>query len=289
MANRIGQDGGDQNVALQPQTARKALNDSHFLVVGMARNCAAHLATDIVRLNAALVGTRSVRWLVIESDSTDASPAVLANLQQTTPGFYARSLGRLDAQIPSRPMRIAHCRNAALSEIRSNPAFAGVDYVMMADLDGLNLRITAAAIASCWHFDGWDMVAANQLAPYYDVWALRHPLWSPNDCWAQFRFYAERGMDQQAALFACVYSRMLVIPPQSRWIEVESAFGGLAIYRRAALDAGAYTGSNPDGTECCEHVPFHRALRANGARLFINPALINADWTEHSAPLRGQG
>ncbi len=274
-------------MALQQHGGRKSFADSHFVVVGMARNCERHLETDIARLAAALAGARSVRWLVIESDSTDTTPACLQRLQQARPGFHYKSLGQLAERIPSRPMRIAHCRNAALAELRGNPAFAGVDYVVMADLDGLNQLISPAAIASCWNFDGWDMVGANQRAPYYDVWALRHPMWSPNDCWHQYNFYAARGMAQQAALFACVYSRMLVIAPQSPWIEVESAFGGLAIYRRAVLDNGAYAGVGGDGAECCEHVPFHRALRAAGARLFINPALINAEWTEHSQALRG--
>lgn len=277
---------GGKIVAAEYQGRHKALKDSNFIVVGMARNCAGHLESDIARLALALVGARSVRWLVIESDSTDATGAKLQQIAQSRPGFHFKSLGRLADRMPSRPIRIAHCRNAALAEIRTNPAFADADYVIMADLDGVNLLINADAIASCWRSHVWDMVAANQLAPYYDVWALRHPLWSPNDCWQQYRYFTERGMAQQAALFACVYSRMLMVSPQSSWIEVESAFGGLAIYRRAVIETGQYAGMHADGAECCEHVPFHRTLRANGARLFINPALINADWNEHSQPLR---
>jgi hypothetical protein len=74
---------------------------------------------------------------------------------------------------------------------------------------------------------------------------------------------------------------MAQLNPQAEWIEVESAFGGLAIYRREALLEGRYNGVR-DGEGICEHVPLHAELRAKGRRIFINPALINANRTDHS-------
>mgnify|MGYP002651887698 CR=1 FL=1 len=268
--------------------SRKPLQDSAVLIVGLARDCAAHLEFDVRRLSAAFAGAREVRWLVVESDSRDATPRQLERLG-TGGRFHVRCLGALEPGIPSRAARIAHCRNVYLDAIRADPAFAHVDYVVVADLDGINTLVTRQGVESCWMRDDWDMVAANQRAPYYDVWALRHPVWSPNDCWAQVRWFTARGMDRQAALFACVYARMIPIAAHEPWIEVDSAFGGLAIYRRemfAAERDARYNGLTRDGAEICEHVPFHHTLRDEGARLFINPALINAGWTEHSAPLR---
>ena len=43
-------------------------------------------------------------------------------------------------------------------------------------------------------------------------------------------------------------------------------------------------GEYDDGEEICEHVPFNQKLRKSGAKLFINPRLINANITEHSEP-----
>jgi hypothetical protein len=89
-------------------------------------------------------------------------------------------------------------------------------------------------------------------------------------------------MAREAATFAAVYARMVTIPQDGEWIEVDSAFGGLAIYRRDCLRHARYIGLNKTGREICEHVPFHMALRKRGSRIFVNPKLINCAYTEHS-------
>jgi hypothetical protein len=74
---------------------------------------------------------------------------------------------------------------------------------------------------------------------------------------------------------------MITIPEDSDWIEVDSAFGGFAIYRRSSLaDTAAY-----EGVEC-EHVTFHDHIRRNGGRIFINPKLINGVESGHSEWVR---
>ena len=75
---------------------------------------------------------------------------------------------------------------------------------------------------------------------------------------------------------------MIEIPENSEWIEVDSAFGGLAIYKRDAIFGQFYIGINSTGSETCEHVSFHKELRSLGKKIFINPALINGGLNEHS-------
>lgn len=261
--------------------------DAEVLVVGLARNVARTLAADVARLGAALQGFRAVHWLLVESDSDDDTLGTLRALQRAHAGFDHLSLGRLQPQWPERTERIAHCRNAYLQRLREDARYAAVQYVVVADFDGLNDRIDAAAIRSCWQRDDWDMCAANQAGPYYDIWALRHPLWSPNDCWEQHRFLSSYLGLREQVLYLAVHARMIRIPPDGEWIEVESAFGGLAVYRRHAFDAmAAYRGTEADGRPVCEHVPLHRAMRERGLRLFVNPALVNAGRTEHGRELR---
>jgi hypothetical protein len=62
---------------------------------------------------------------------------------------------------------------------------------------------------------------------------------------------------------------------------VDSAFGGLGIYRREAFLAGRYAGTDDlaGGIDVADHTPYHRQLRQKGYRIFINPALINCDKT----------
>jgi hypothetical protein len=258
------------------------INEHHFLVVGLVRNCAAQVDTEVARLAAALAGAKSVSWLLIESDSSDATPGVLEALRRSVPAFDYRALGNLRERLPLRTQRIAHCRNAYLQELRSNPAYRTVDCVIVADFDGVNDALTKQALESCWQRDDWDACTANQAGPYYDLWALRHPTWSPNDCFDQYRFHLAQGQSAFKAYFASVYARMIRIHRDSAWIAVDSAFGGLVVYRKAAMLDGSYSGLTADGNELCEHVSFHRELRAQGRLIFINPQLVNTRRSAHT-------
>jgi hypothetical protein len=158
--------------------------------------------------------------------------------------------------------------------------------VVIADFNNLNRKLNQAAVKSCWDYENWDVVTANQSGRYYDIWALRHPLWSPNDCWEALDFYRSHVKFPELALTYSLRSRMIKISRESKWIPVESAFGGIAIYRSTVLKTPAiYSGRGTDHLPICEHVPFHHLLRENGARIFINPKFINTRITDHSRRL----
>jgi hypothetical protein len=260
--------------------------EAKVLVVGLVRNAGGRISADIERLQQAVASFRSVQWLVVESDSTDRTICDLEHLRATVPGFRFVSLGELQPRLPLRTQRIAHCRNAYLDELETHPDYAGVDLVVMADLDGINGLVDEAAVLSCWGRDDWDVCAANQAGPYYDIWALRHPLWSPNDCKASYHFLVDHGVDSELALQAAVLTRMITIDADSPWIAVDSAFGGLAIYKREILQGLRYNGLSADGKELCEHVPMHAQILARGGRILINPRLLCSGANEHTQTLR---
>lgn len=83
---------------------------------------------------------------------------------------------------------------------------------------------------------------------------------------------------------------MIVIPMDVEWIEVSSAFGGLAIYKRETLlDSNSkYVGLNSEGVEIVDHASLHLGIVQNGYKIFINPKLINTDFTEHSIRFKPQ-
>jgi len=250
--------------------------EGEFAVIGLVRNGAGTVAASVARLAAALPEGRRTHWMVIESDSDDGTVAVLERLARERPGFAYRSLGRLAARHPLRTDRIAQCRNAGLEWLEALRAGgAPVTQLLMADLDGVNDGLTRAALATCWERSGWDACTANQAGRYYDLWALRHPVWCPGDCWQEADFLTEHGVPRDRAKMAAVYLRMIEIAPAHDWIEVDSAFGGLAVYRAEAIAGLRYAGLALDGRELCEHVPLHRELRARGGRIFINPRLLN--------------
>jgi glycosyltransferase involved in cell wall biosynthesis len=267
---------------LLPMREHKPIDAAALVIVGCVRNGTKTLRRAVETLAHASSGFARVQFLIVESDSTDDTLAELQRLRNEVTGFQFTSLGSLAEQLPARTERIAACRNRYLEELRHDSQYADVDYVMVADLDGVNNDLRPEAVATCWVSTlAWDVVTANQSDAYYDIWALRHPDWCPVDCHDQYSRL--RGMfDRPRALTIAVHSRMVRLSPQADWIEVDSAFGGLAIYRREALLGGHYSGVH-EGRAICEHVPLHAELRAKGYRIFINPAFINAHRTDHSA------
>lgn len=257
--------------------------DDHIVVIGAVRDCAAHLESAVRAIGTALDGFASVSWYLVESDSSDSTVAVLQRLSETVSGFSYVSMGALSERMPLRTERIAFARNAGVDGFRTRAEFAKADFMAVADFDEINLGLTRAAVESSFVREDWAAVFANQSRHYYDVWALRHPQWSPDDCWGAHQALVAQGIPAATAWKLVVTSRQIHLPSTAPWIEVQSAFGGFGIYRRRWLGEAHYVGStSAEGQHTCEHVAFHASMLTDGARLFINPGMINAGWTEHT-------
>jgi glycosyltransferase involved in cell wall biosynthesis len=270
----------------QQKSNQTGLHGLNLAIVGLARNCEKTIRADIQRIKRASSNAKSIKWLIVESDSTDNTVIELKKLQNEVENFQFAPLGMLAKTIPKRTERISYCRNFYAEKIRTDDSFKDINFIAVVDLDGINDKITQKAFESCWERSDWDMCAANQDGPYFDIWALRHEEWCPGDCWAQYKFLSQYSLDIEKNLWGSVYSKMITIAKDSEWIEVDSAFGGLAIYKKTAFDVCRYVGITEKGEEFCEHVHFHQQLKSNGAKLYINPKLINATLTEHTIHLK---
>lgn len=266
-----------------------SLQESSVLIVGLARNCERHLPDSIANLIESFSSAKILKFLVVESDSEDRTEEFLKHMALEDKNFHYTSLGHLQEQHQKRTERLAFCRNYYLGLIKECSEYQDVDYVVVADLDGVNNKLSAYSVESCWSRIDWDVCAANQDGPYYDIWALRHPLWSPNNCWKLAEFLMAHGQGRFESIFSAVYGRMVRVQPDAEWIEVESAFGGLAIYRTKALENVSYAGLTPSGEEICEHVSLHQQIREKGGRIFINPKMLNASVVEHARNASGLG
>ena len=163
--------------------------------------------------------------------------------------------------------------------------FDGVNENLTLDNDFCNLLSSAPT--------DWGGIFASQRQGYYDVWALRHPKWCPEDCWHQIsqstRFvpWPFRGHVWTAAWKRYVGQRQVKIDPGHGPIEVDSAFGGFGIYKTSSLCDAWYSGRDSSGREVCEHVAFNFGVRRSGAKLYVMPALLNDAAVEHLAPGSG--
>jgi len=257
-----------------------SLESFEVLIVGLVRNCEPSLESEVETLRASFEDFKNVSFFLVESDSTDGSLEALRELATRIPNFKFLSLGNLRQSIPDRIERIAHCRNTYLDYVRTTSE--RFDYVVVADFDGVNNLLTKEKIATCWRFDGWSACAANQTGPYYDIYALRAPGWSEMDCWNEARSLYASGMNPVKSWVKAIRDKQRIISESEDWIEVTSAFGGLAIYKIEAFLEGNYRTFSDDELNVSEHVPFNLKLVASGHRIFINPKLTNFAFNEHN-------
>ena len=251
------------------------------LIVGTVRNCESKLRETYSRLQKSFVDF-DVDWLLVESDSDDRTVSILQELARENSKFTYKSFGNLRDKMPFRTQRLAYCRNWYTHEAADLGKYDHIQFVVAADFDGINNLITRDAVNSCWNFSDWDVVSANQRGKYYDIWCLRHISWSRNDCWKDYKELRDKGFSHKKAARKAVFSRMIKINPKSNWIEVDSAYGGLTIYKKEAFIAGEHIWQDENGNETCEIVAYHEDIRQAGFRIFINPKLINGGMNEHS-------
>jgi hypothetical protein len=247
------------------------------LVASTVRNGGSELTGRIARLDAVLSSMFETRWMIVESDSEDNTVPYLLEMSNRHPKIRAVSMGHLRHTMPLRTQRIAHCRNHYVHELLNTPAYSDVAYLVVLDLDEVNDELSEESLSAVNFGREWAGVFANQRGPYYDLWALRHPAWCPGDCWRQYEHLKSMGVNDNYAHLISIASKMLPIDPAREWIEVDSAFGGLGIYRREFITPSCrYVGLDPSGPETCEHVSFNEEVRKNGGRLYVLPGLTNA-------------
>lgn len=168
----------------------------------------------------------------------------------------------------SRTMRISNGRNKILDKIKEINNNNYYTYMIMLDLDDVNdSGKFVTSIETCFKYDvsSWDILTGNQNGYYYDLWALRNDDMD-YDCWQTY--YSMPQTDENA--YAYIWGKYKVYLP-NQILEVDSAFGGIAIYKLASIpDNCRYVGHYPQGGEQCEHVQFNKCIKDNGGKIYIN-------------------
>jgi glycosyltransferase involved in cell wall biosynthesis len=268
-------------------TVQSESSDGQLLsvaIVGIVRNIEKSIKKDYERFTKAFSRFGNIDFFVVESGSTDNSIQLLERLSNEKHNFKYQSLA-INNEV-NRTSNMATARNAYLSYLREDSLLSKYQYIVVADFNNLNNKLDKRAVDSCWSNGSWDVVTANQSGRYYDIWALRHPIWSPNDCWEALDFYRKYIKFPEEALSYALRTRSIRIPKNAEWIQVDSAFGGLAIYKSELFDSNAsYRGLTPEGKEVCEHVSFNRQINELKAKIYVNPQLINTRITDHTRRL----
>lgn len=257
--------------------------NERFLVCGLVRDKQHSISREISRLFRSLKGFRDVQFYLIESDSRDCTLGELEKIRNSNMKFDFVSLGFISTSIPDRVERIRYCRNKYVEYIRENSD--NFDYVLVADLDGINRKFSRRALESSFTASvNWDKCAANQIGGYYDIYALRAKDWCESDYQREIEEKSKEFNSRQIFQLRTelIYDRMRRISKGSPWIPVNSAFGGLAIYKVGMFLRADYTPIVASDPRQCEHVDFNLKLKRMGYHLFINPALINSYWNTYN-------
>jgi hypothetical protein len=237
-------------------------------VVTICRDAMPHLPNTLLLVDCVASQFKDFRHYVYENDSEDGSAEALDTYDSVRPWVTVEhgSLGGLDdrgAWAGARTERLALCRNKCLDWVRDNAPNSKYTVVLDADPhfgwspDGLFSSISwlhrlpqAGGMASfslymTYKDDGRVSVAQ------YDSWAARLNWWRDRREECGYGWFS-----------------MLLPPVGSPPIPMNSAFGGLCVYRTEAFLSGGYSG------EDCEHVTHHRRMAENGWKMYMNPGCL---------------
>jgi len=256
----------------------------NIVVCAAVRSVQNTLEDDMARINKALDGF-NIKWLFIESDSEDATVEYLKRMMLENKNIRAEFLGSLQSSHPWRTQRLAKARNLYTTIVREE--YSDTDLVAVADMDGLNADLTKEAVQSSFKRKDWDFVTSNQGDIYYDIWCLRAKGWIEHDVWHKYIDMVKYGENELTAFKHSIAPYLRHIPRDADWIEVESAHSGFLMAKPEAFIAGTHY-PELNGRETCEIVAYNKGITDAGYRIFINPAMINAEKTNHSEYLLGQ-
>jgi hypothetical protein len=275
----------------------KLSNKPKIIVAGTVSNVGKRISKELPQLVNALSGFEIASIILVESDSSDNTIDEINAL--TIPNLQLVTLGSLRTAISNRIDRIRYCRNIYIEQIRKVMRNKDIEYVVIADLDGMNRSINRKSIDSCFGNYEWDVVLANQTLGYYDLLPLRAENWLKRDCFETLREIQEsmqlelptsKSILSRIRTFflydkcrkKAIYSNMRRIPRKSDWVEVDSGFGGLGIYKSYIFELFDYSETSQFSEPRSEHLALNEKIRANSGKIMINPRLINNHWNTYN-------
>lgn len=272
--------------------------NKNFLVVGTVSNVEKLLENDLTKIYNSLSPFGKVEIFLVESDSIDKTVLLMSELKIKLPNFSFLTLGKLSPSVPNRTDRIRYCRNHYVSYIRENFEKKSWDYVVVCDLDGMNSAINSRKIGAILDKSArWDACFATQTFGYYDLYALRAATWAEIDSFDElaamkslapyeprFNFpfleFIHAFMHFDKLRRVAIYSKMRRL--KGDLVFVDSAFGGMAIYKSEIFLKFDYTGVDGHQKFKCEHLDLHAKCISSGLRLAIDPKFINGHWNEYN-------
>lgn len=244
------------------------------------RNVEKTVRNEILRMQNLFRKFGETHFYLVESDSSDSTIAILQELENEVKNFSFQTLGKLDSRIPNRVNRIRCCRNEYVRFIRES--HINFDYVVVCDWDGINKAVKSQSLKKIFRNETvWSMCSANQTFGYYDIYALRAKDWVESDFITELSKFREKHgpltfWQEDRARKELIYKKMRILRKSKGWIEVDSAFGGMAIYKANIFQEFDYGDQTTIEEPECEHITLHRKMTGAGMKIFVCPEFINS-------------
>lgn len=258
------------------QIGKQYLSSKKIVFIGLARNIENKITHCVNQLTQLGENAKEYKIVIFENDSTDNTKKAIHNLANSNNNisFLSEDYNRPQfgpVQDTERTMALAEYRNQLKDYVAKN--FVDYDFVVVTDLDFVDFSLDGCYNSFGWlanHSDTIDAIAGNSFEYKNVTVAEQKSLWN-YDSWA-FRY---TWWNQLPVLDSMTYNGMLwfgffIMPVGSRIIPVNSAFGGMSIYKTEQFIQGLYDGFD------CEHVCFHYSLKQKipSFQMVVNPSQI---------------
>lgn len=254
-----------QNIELFENSSN--LKEYNVIFCGTCRNIEKYVKKSLDNIDKCGEKFNSYKVVIYENDSSDNTRNLLEeNKKDNYTYLYEDNIKE-----SLRTVRLSNGRNKLLNKVREINKNNEYNFMIMLDLDDINSNGKfVESIDSCFKKKGWDVLTGNQSDKYYDIWAFRKKGLLDYDCWKEYSNAVKNGMNEEEAKEKYVFGLFTKFE-SSQLIDVDSAFGGIAIYKLSGVPNNCfYKGTYDDGSEQCEHVPFHKCIKDSGGKIFIN-------------------
>mgnify|MGYP000847664722 CR=1 FL=1 len=210
--------------------------------------------------------------IIVESDSTDETYKITGNIMKNFKGKLIKTKTNINWP---RTKKISHCRNIYLKLISSNKKIHKFDYVLVIDADNVNNQLHLKSLITTLKDlpKNWIGVFPNQKFIYYDLYALRIKKLFDFDCFEKM-ISSLNLLSPNQSYFKNIFKNYFILNKfKKRFIKVESAFGGLGIYKLKYVLNKRYSSLNG---KYCEHVFFNKSLYKKNNFLYIDKKFFNS-------------
>lgn len=251
------------------------LKNKNIFVTGLIRNGETYIDNSITSLEQLRQYSKSLGYFVYENDSRDHTPKILDGLTHKIENFsYSSELlslkGFAAVKDKERTTNLANHRNKCKNFIQNQKL--KIDHIIVTDLDFSSLSIDGILNSFGWISKKQTDAMAGFSFEFKPLFNPDHKVPWNYDCWAYRGSWWE---DTQKITNTSTYDSMIWFglwhpPIGSKPILVNSAFGGMTIYKPKHFFSADYEGDD------CEHVCFHKNIVNKNPKfkLAINPSQI---------------